>query len=107
MDPKLLAKEITSSLATTIEEMVKTQVYQQTVHKDSEVSGLHQEILTKIDSVKQTVDSHDKIIQEWNEIWKTAGIVKKWVMALLIFVPTFAAFIAGVVYIKNLFHINN
>lgn len=101
MNIKELAKEITLNLTPQVEEMVKTQVYQQTLYKDKEVSGLHKEILDAISSVKETVDSHDKVIKEWMEVWKTAGVVKKWFMAFLIFIPTFAAFIAGIVYIKN------
>lgn len=94
---------IVERLAPLILESVKEHVYEQTKDKDQEVSNLHREILDGIKDLKETVDSHDKFIKEWDNVWRTAGTIKKWFLAILIFVPTIAGFVAGISYLRNIF----
>jgi len=80
--------------------------------KDSEISSLHREILTKIQDVKTTVDSHDITIKEITKLmpditeaikaYKATGIITKAVIGLVLGVPALAACVAGVIYFIDL-----
>ncbi len=89
---------------------IKEQVYEQTKLKDKEVSSLHREIRDDIKGLKSNVldmkaklDSHDKVIQEITLLYKTSGLIKKIIMWFIVFIPAVSAFIAGWIYIKDLF----
>ncbi len=103
-------EKITSGLHDALDILVKENVYEQTKHKDKEISGLHRQILgemrvvaEKVDKMKTTLDEHDIVIKELMDIYKTSGHIKKVIIWLIFFVPSVAAFVAGVLYIKGLF----
>lgn len=66
-----------------------------------------------INDIKQKIDSHDKVINDVNEllpkikavveIYNTASPLVRLSGKLIIGVPLLAGFIAGVIYIKDLF----
>ena len=101
--------KIIHSLQGMLDLMVKENVYEQTKHKDKEISGLHREILDKmggisekVSEMKTTLDAHDIVIRELMEIYKTSGHIKKVLIWIIMFVPSVAAFLAGIYYIKGL-----
>jgi len=79
---------------------------------NSEVSGLHREILTQIKEVKEVVDSHDITIREVTGImpdiaealkaYKATSTLGKGVVAVILGVPALAAFVGGIIYFVNL-----
>ncbi len=103
-DVEQIIKGITESLTLKIKE----EVYEQTKNKDEEVSGLHRQINDKLSeqgtmilAMKDTVDSHHAFIQEMRTVIKTGGYIKKFILWILVFVPTFAGFIGGLKYIYD------
>lgn len=87
---------------------VTEEVYEQTKHKDKEISALHREIREDIKflkesfvGVKSVVDSHDEFIKEVQQIIKTSGYIRKFFLWILVFVPSVSAFIAGLKYIYD------
>lgn len=105
-DIKKIQDGIVSGLKNDINVLVKESVYEQTKHKDEEVSGLHREINKKLDDlgdsfgeVRLIVDKHDIVIQEILEIYKTSSWIKKAILWIILFIPSVAAFIAGLSYI--------
>lgn len=102
---------LVEKLSKKIEEQVKETVYVQTLHKDKEVSGLHREIRDDIanlaeivQEMKTVVDNHDDFIKETRDIIRASGIIKKGIMWCIVFIPTVAAFVAGVLYLDKIFN---
>lgn len=110
-------KSIVNGLRDSINEIVKTTVYEHHVLKDKEISSLHREINNNmkgmsdkmeymsinIQDVKTKVDSHDTVIKELMEVYKTAGTVKKMFISVIVGIPSLAAFFAGLIYLAKLF----
>ncbi len=101
---QILSENIKDSLQILVQETV----YEQTKHKDKEVSGLHRQILQemkgvgdKVEAMKVTLDQHDVVIKELMDIYKTSGHIKKVIIWIILFVPSVAAFIAGLHYLKQ------
>jgi len=102
---------LVDKLSKKIEEQVKETVYVQTLHKDREVSDLHKEIRDDIRNLaevvhelKAVVDNHDDFIKETRDIIRASGWVKKAIMWCIVFIPTVAAFVAGVLYLDKIFN---
>ncbi len=115
---KYEVEHIIAGVKDSINDLVRESVYEQTKSKDAEVSDLHKEILDQIGALadkvdtssenvtamKVTLDEHDVVIKEVMDIYKTSGHIKKVIIWLIFFIPSVAAFIGGVLYIKSLFH---
>lgn len=99
-DPNV--QKIIDGLKTSIESMVHDTVYEQTKHKDAEISTLHREIRDDIKILKEIVKSHDEVIQELRQLYKTSGYIKKFILWFLLFVPSVAGFFAGLKYLHDL-----
>lgn len=105
-DTQKIIDGISAGLADHIREVV----YEQTKSKDEEISALHREIRNdikdlagKMSEVKEVVDSHDSFISEMRDIVRTGGLLKKAFIWILMFVPSVAAFLAGIRYIYESF----
>ena len=87
--------------------------------KDSEVSGLHSQILQEIKTIKESVnnltgkiESHDEVIKKVEavlpdaykalEAYKTTNIAGKLIIGLVLGVPALATFVAGILYLTHL-----
>jgi len=102
-------QDIVAGLKDSITEVVRESVYEQTKHKDKEVSALHREIKEKLEiqghsmeELKELVKSHDEVIQELRQLYRTSGYIKKFILWVLVFVPSIAGFVAGVKYIYQI-----
>lgn len=95
-------QKIVEGLKDTINVSIVEAVYEQTKHKDKEVSTLHREIRDDIKTLKEIVKSHDEVIQELRQLYKTSGYIKKFVLWVLVFVPSVAGFFAGLKYLYEL-----
>lgn len=90
-----------------------------TLSKDSEVSGLHSQILSKVASIKDDVqevkdkfDSHEEVINnlttmlpEINEAikaYRTTSTIGKVIVGIVVGVPALAAFVGAIIYFINL-----
>jgi len=101
--------KIVEGLRTAVDIQVREQVYEQTKSKDQEVSGLHREIKNELKelgatmkAIKITVDSHDTVINEIMDIYKTSSRITKAILWIVLFVPGVAAFVAGINYLTHL-----
>lgn len=94
--------QIVEGLKDTINVSIAEAVYEQTKHKDAEVSSLHREIRDDIKALKDIVKAHDEVIQELRQLYKTSGYIKRFILWILIFVPSVAGFFAGLKYLYDL-----
>lgn len=81
---------------------VKESVVEQVKSKDKEVSSLHREIRDDIKVLKDLVSGHDEVIQELRQLYKTSGYIKRFILWILIFVPSVAGFFGGLKYLYDL-----
>lgn len=95
-------QKIIDGLRSSIESMVHETVYVQTQDKDKEISTLHREIRDDIKTLKDIVKSHDEVIQELRQLYKTSGYIKKFILWFLLFIPSVAGFFAGLKYLYEL-----
>ena len=112
MNPReisVLRDGLISGLKEEINLLVLESVNEQAKHKDEEVSGLHREIKNSllsqsnsINELKELVKSHDEVIQELRQIYKTSGYIKKFILWILVFIPSVAGFFGGLRYLYNL-----
>jgi len=109
VDYSQIAKEV----ATHLSDSIKTEVYEQTKSKDEELSGLHRQILGKIEEVrtdvgilKETVESHHEFIEYIRQLLKTGSYIRKFVLWVFVFVPGAAGFLAGLTFIYKYFNDN-
>lgn len=103
-------KQIADIVSMNIEDYVKSTVYEHNIEKGREVSALHREIKDQLKDlsrvlteVKAKVDTHDLVVQELMNIYRTGGTVKKFVISIIIGIPSLAAFAGGIIYLYNLF----
>lgn len=95
-------QSIVEGLKDTINLSITEAVYEQTKHKDQEVSSLHREIRDDIKALKEIVKAHNEVIQELRQLYKTSGYIKKFILWFLLFVPSVAGFFAGLKYLYDL-----
>lgn len=99
-DPAI--QNIIDGISKSLEGKIVETVYLQTQHKDKEVSSLHREIRDDIKILKDVVTAHDEVIQELRQLYKTSGYIKRFILWILIFVPSVAGFFAGLKYLYDL-----
>lgn len=99
---------IVDSLKESINMMVAESVYEQTKYKDQEVSALHREINNRLTEQGQSMEKlttlitdHDEVIRELRQLYKTSGYIKKFILWILVFIPSIAGFVAGIKYIHD------
>lgn len=89
-----------------MEDYVKTTVYEHGVLKDKEVSTLHREIRDQLKNISEEVSTlkvivkqHDDVIQELRQMYKTANIIKKFFITIIVGIPTLAACASSAIYL--------
>lgn len=102
-------KNIVVELKDSIDLAVRETVYEQTKHKDKEVSALHREIKNQLDvhaesmeELKTMIKEHDAFIKKVQRIIESSGYLRKFFLWVLVFVPSIAGFVAGLKYIYGL-----
>lgn len=102
-------KQIVEGLRESIEVQVRESVYEQTKHKDREISALHREINEKLGTqgdlmieLKDIVQSHDEVVNQLKDLYKTSGYIKKFILWVLVFIPMVSGAFAGAKYLYNL-----
>ena len=107
-------RQLEEAISDSLKLKIKEQVYEQTLSKDKEVSGLHREIRNEIKSlseefkdIKEKLDAHDLVIKEIMQIYTTSSFIKKVIMWFILFVPIVAAFFAGLKYLYDFFRHTN
>lgn len=100
-------------VSTNMEDYVRTTVYEHQIEKGKEVSALHREIKDQLKElsrvlteVKAKVDTHDLVVQELMNMYRTGGTVRKFFISIIIGIPSLAAFAGSIIYLYNLFKTN-
>lgn len=106
-------KKIATMVSTNMEDYVRTTVYEHQIEKGKEVSALHREIKDQLKElsrvlteVKAKVDTHDLVVQELMNMYRTGGTVRKFFISIIIGIPSLAAFAGSIIYLYNLFKTN-